>query len=298
MNVKFILLPLLALTVIACGQKKDTASLPVVEFSSDKQKLSYSLGSDYAKRVVNNGIDQLIDVNVTIDGFEKALNDADYSYCEKTLEEAFGVNFMDIDSTKKVQGSECFGKIEASGFYQWLKQVNQVNSIDLKYLSYGYRDALLKRDTLVEQGERASLLTKFQTEIQTQLMDKMNELEKPFFENAKALKNTRVIDGGIVIETLREGKGSSPKTSDQVTVNYVLTNTLGDTLDSSFKRSQPLTISLQSVIPGWTMSFPHLKKGGEYNLYIPSNLGYGMSKGALKFYVELIDFGPATAPAQ
>lgn len=298
MKLQFVLLALLVSSVFSCSQKEENTSLPVVEFSSEKQKLSYSLGADYAKRVLNSEIDELVEVSTVIENFEKSLNDSDYSYCEETLLDAFGVNFMDVDSTKKKQGSECFGKVEASGVYKWLKQVNQIDNIDLNYISYGYRDALLKRDTLINQGERASLLSKFQSGIQTEMMNKMNELEQPFFENAKALNNARTIDGGIVIETLKEGKNGSPKTSDEVTVNYILTNTLGDTLESSFKRGQPLTISLQSVIPGWTMSFPHLKKGGEYNLYIPSSLGYGMSKGALKFYVELISFGPSPAVAQ
>jgi FKBP-type peptidyl-prolyl cis-trans isomerase len=166
-----------------------------------------------------------------------------------------------------------------------------LDNFDFKYVAIGYRHALNKKDTLLKDGERASLLTKFQTEVQTAQMNKMKTLDKPFLDNAKSLPNTRTIDGGIVIETIQEGKGGSPAVSDEVIAHYILTNPKGDTLESSFDRNQPLTIGLQSVIPGWTMSFPQLKKGGKYRLFIPSELAYG--NGALCFYVELINFGAA-----
>ena len=85
---------------------------------------------------------------------------------------------------------------------------------------------------------------------------------------------------------------------DDVEAHYILTNAVGDTMESSFDRGQPLKISLQSVIPGWTMSFPQLKKGGKYRLFIPSELAY--KQGALCFYIELVNYGKAgtIVPAQ
>lgn len=219
------------------------------------------------------------------------MNDKDYTSCQQTVIEAFGMNFMSPDSTKRESGSLCFGKLNGSRMYQMLKEVDQLQNFDLNYLAHGYSDALNKRDTLLDEGEKASLLTKFQTEVQTAQANKMKALDQPFLDNAKTLKNARVIDGGIIIETITEGKGKSPVVTDDVTAHYILTNTTGDTMESSFDRNSPLTIGLQSVIPGWTMAFPQLKKGGKYRLYIPSELAYG--KGALCFYVELLDFKPS-----
>src|SRR5690606_26239586 len=284
---KLFLITLPLAMLVACGEKK----AEVLTFESEKQKLSYALGADYASPIVNAGQEaDILDLEAMANGFEASLNEEDYSSCQQVIIDAFGMNFMSPDSTKKIPGSECFGKMNGSRLYMMLKQVDKINDFDLKYLAHGYRDALFKRDTILDKAERASLLTKFQTEVQTSQANKMKEMERPFMEKAKSIPNTRVIDGGIVIETISEGKGSSPLVSDEVVAHYILTNTQGDTMESSFDRGQPLTISLQNVIPGWTMAFPQLKKGGKYRLYIPSDLAY--QNGALCFYVELVNHGP------
>lgn len=282
-----------ALLLACSGEKQEE----VVTFESEKQKLSYALGADFAAPIVNAGQEAaILDLGALAVGFEQSLNDKDYSSCQEVVVDAFGMNFMNPDSTKRVAGSECFGKMNGSRLYQMLKEVDQLQNFDMKYLAIGYRDALNQRDTILDKGERASLLTKFQTEVQTAQVKKMKELDKPFLDKAKTLANTRTIDGGIVIETIQEGKGGSPAVSDEVVAHYILTSTAGDTLETSFDRGQPLTIGLQSVIPGWTMAFPQLKKGGKYRLYIPSELAY--QNGALCFYVELINYGPLGTTAK
>jgi len=282
-----------ALLLACSGEKQEE----VVTFESEKQKLSYALGADFAAPIVNAGQEAaILDLGALAVGFEQSLNDKDYSSCQEVVVDAFGMNFMNPDSTKRVAGSECFGKMNGSRLYQMLKEVDQLQNFDMKYLAIGYRDALNQRDTILDKGERASLLTKFQTEVQTAQVKKMKELDKPFLDKAKTLANTRTIDGGIVIETIQEGKGGSPAVSDEVVAHYILTSTAGDTLETSFDRGQPLTIGLQSVIPGWTMAFPQLKKGGKYRLYIPSELAY--QNGALCFYVELINYGPVGTTAK
>mgnify|MGYP002344609886 FL=1 len=280
--------------LLACGGEKEEE---VVTFESEKQKLSYALGADFAAPIVNAGQEAaILDLGALAVGFEQSLNDKDYSSCQEIVVDAFGMNFMNPDSTKRVAGSECFGKMNGSRLYQMLKEVEQLQNFDMKYLAIGYRDALNKRDTILDKGERASLLTKFQTEVQTAQTKKMKEMDKPFLDKAKTLANTRTIDGGIVIETIQEGKGGSPAVSDEVVAHYILTSTAGDTLETSFDRGQPLTIGLQSVIPGWTMAFPQLKKGGKYRLYIPSELAY--QNGALCFYIELLNYGPVGTTAK
>jgi peptidylprolyl isomerase len=65
------------------------------------------------------------------------------------------------------------------------------------------------------------------------------------------------------------------KTGSTVTVDYVgVACTTGKTFGSSFG-SQPLTISLTSVIPGWQRGIPGMRVGGVRVLGIPSRLGYG-----------------------
>mgnify|MGYP001431521475 CR=1 FL=1 len=102
---------------------------------------------------------------------------------------------------------------------------------------------------------------------------------------------------GIVITTLNEGTGASPKSSENVKVHYrgVLEN--GKEFDSSYSRGQPATFPLNRVIPCWTEGVQTMKTGGKAKLVCPPALAYG-SRGVpgtippdstLVFEVELLE---------
>lgn len=102
---------------------------------------------------------------------------------------------------------------------------------------------------------------------------------------------------GIVITTLKEGAGASPKSTETVKVHYrgVLEN--GKEFDSSYGRGQPATFPLNRVIACWTEGVQTMKVGGKAKLLCPANLAYG-SRGVpgtippdatLIFEVELLE---------
>jgi FKBP-type peptidyl-prolyl cis-trans isomerase FkpA len=80
---------------------------------------------------------------------------------------------------------------------------------------------------------------------------------------------------GIVITTLKEGSGDSPKSTNTVKVHYRGTLPDGQEFDSSYKRGQPASFPLNRVIPCWTEGVQTLKVGGKARLVCPSNLAYG-----------------------
>lgn len=102
---------------------------------------------------------------------------------------------------------------------------------------------------------------------------------------------------GIVITTLKEGAGASPKPADMVKVHYRGTLTDGKEFDSSYKRGQPATFALNRVIPCWTESVQTMKVGGKVKLLCPPNLAYGSrgvpgvipANASLVFEVELLE---------
>ena len=102
---------------------------------------------------------------------------------------------------------------------------------------------------------------------------------------------------GIVITTLKQGSGTSPKSVDVVKVHYKGTLTDGKEFDSSYKRGQPATFALNRVIPCWTEGVQTMKPGGKAKLVCPPNLAYG-SRGVpgtipvdatLVFEIELLE---------
>jgi peptidylprolyl isomerase len=62
--------------------------------------------------------------------------------------------------------------------------------------------------------------------------------------------------------------------------------------DSSVVRGQPITFSLDGVIPGWTEGLQLMFEGEKARLWIPEALAYkgaeGKPKGMLVFDVELL----------
>ncbi|MBK7422945.1 MAG: FKBP-type peptidyl-prolyl cis-trans isomerase [Propionivibrio sp.] len=117
------------------------------------------------------------------------------------------------------------------------------------------------------------------------------------FPVAAAEPRVETTASGIVITTLKEGTGASPKSSETVKVHYrgVLEN--GKEFDSSYSRGQPATFPLNRVIPCWTEGVQTMKIGGKAKLVCPPALAYG-SRGVpgtippdstLVFEVELLE---------
>jgi FKBP-type peptidyl-prolyl cis-trans isomerase FklB len=102
---------------------------------------------------------------------------------------------------------------------------------------------------------------------------------------------------GIQYEVLKEGSGPQPLASDTVKAHYKGSLLDGKEFDSSFRRNQPFTAPLRSLIKGWQEVLPLMKEGSHWRLWIPSDLAYG-DRGAgsdipggatLVFEVELLN---------
>lgn len=73
----------------------------------------------------------------------------------------------------------------------------------------------------------------------------------------------------------REGDGTHPTISDQVTIHYRGYTLDGNVFDASYDKGQPITYPLSGFVDGWKQGIPLISKGGAGQLFLPSNLGYG-----------------------
>lgn len=132
------------------------------------------------------------------------------------------------------------------------------------------------------------------------MQDKIETQKKAgiaFLETNKTKERVHVLPEGIQYEVLREGNGAQPVISSTVKAHYKGALLDGREFDSSFRRNQPFTAPLRSLIKGWQIAIPLMKTGSHWRLWIPSDLAYG-DRGAgsdipggatLIFEVELLE---------
>jgi|GEM_PF-2488585 len=99
--------------------------------------------------------------------------------------------------------------------------------------------------------------------------------------------------GGLRFCILRRGEGTVYPTADsQVRVHYTGWTTDGVMFDSSHTRGEPISLPVNGVIRGWTMSLTHMTEGQLRRVWIPEELAYdgaeGRPAGMLVFDVELV----------
>jgi len=105
----------------------------------------------------------------------------------------------------------------------------------------------------------------------------------------------------LVVKDLKTGHGKAAKAGDKLSVNYVgVSCSTGKAFDASYPRHQPfsLTLGQGQVIPGWDQGLVGMKEGGQRELIIPAELGYGATgSGSIKpnetliFVVDLVKIG-------
>ncbi|MBN8862348.1 MAG: FKBP-type peptidyl-prolyl cis-trans isomerase [Sphingobacteriales bacterium] len=132
------------------------------------------------------------------------------------------------------------------------------------------------------------------------MQDKIEAQKKAgiaFLETNKTREGVHVLPEGIQYEIIREGNGAQPVISSTVKAHYKGALLDGREFDSSFRRNQPFTAPLRSLIKGWQIAIPQMKTGSHWRLWIPSDLAYG-DRGAgsdipggatLMFEVELLE---------
>ena len=186
--------------------------------------------------------------------------------------------------------------------------------IDPETVLKGLKDAYSGK-SLMTDDEVRTVLTDLNKEIRTKQQEKRTqqgqknkeEGEKFLAEN-KTKPGVITLPSGLQYKILAEGKGESPKSNDEVTVNYRGTLIDGTEFDSSSKTGHPLVRPANLLVKGWTEALQLMKPGAKWQLFLPSELAYG-DRGSrqigpnatLLFDVELISFkslpppSPATA---
>jgi FKBP-type peptidyl-prolyl cis-trans isomerase len=179
----------------------------------------------------------------------------------------------------------------------------QAVEVDPAIVLRGLKDALAARKMLLTDEEAKAALMQLQAEVRNKQMEKMkvaSELNKKegveFLAANKAKDGIVTLPSGLQYKILTEGTGPKPAATDTVSCNYRGTLISGAEFDSSYKRGQPASFPVNGVIKGWTEALQLMPVGSKWQLFVPSELGYGdrgagaeIGPGAtLIFEVELL----------
>jgi FKBP-type peptidyl-prolyl cis-trans isomerase FklB len=180
--------------------------------------------------------------------------------------------------------------------------------VDTSILLRGLKDGLAGSKPLLTDDEARAAMVTLQTDLRKKQEEKIlvqgeaNKKEgEAFLAENKTKDGVVTLPSGLQYKILKEGTGPKPTAADTVVCNYKGTLLDNTEFDSSYKRGQPATFPVGGVIKGWTEALQLMPVGSKWQLFIPSELGYGARGGpgggigpnaTLVFEVELMSIQP------
>ncbi|MBT8441746.1 MAG: FKBP-type peptidyl-prolyl cis-trans isomerase [Gammaproteobacteria bacterium] len=167
---------------------------------------------------------------------------------------------------------------------------------ELVMVQEGLRDALAGSAIELDEATYGQRLNDIAQQRMAATAVREEAAARDYIEKMAAEEGADTTASGIVILELQAGSGASPNSNSTVTAHYHGTLRDGTVFDSSVKRGQPFTSSLERVIPCWREAIPTMKEGGKSKITCPPELAYGErgsgaipGGSALTFEVELIE---------
>jgi FKBP-type peptidyl-prolyl cis-trans isomerase FklB len=178
-------------------------------------------------------------------------------------------------------------------------KAQNVPDVNVSLIAKGIEE-VLNDDSTVTAQEAQMFLTAYFTELRNKEAEKNKEEGQAWLEENRSRPGVVETESGLQYKVIEEGTGKSPTASDRVKCHYEGRLIDGTIFDSSYERGQPAEFALRGVIRGWTEGLQLMKEGGKYELYIPSDLGYGPRGGGqligpnatLIFVIELLEVVP------
>lgn len=178
---------------------------------------------------------------------------------------------------------------------------------DVDALAQGMRDKVTPGGTpLMTDQQVQALMMSFQQEMQQKAMAKQQmaagenlEKGKAFLAANKNKPGVTELPNGLQYKVIKPGTGANPAPGSSVTIRYRGKLIDGTEFDSSYKNGpDPVTFNLNGLIQAWKIALPMMKEGATWEIYCPSELGYGMQappnigpNQVLVFEIELVKAG-------
>jgi len=163
----------------------------------------------------------------------------------------------------------------------------------------GFRAGLRGDSLPYTQAEAQAIVEQFGESITTRIGERTRRDGEAFLTEYSAREGVVTTESGLRYRTVREGDGPSPTAANDVVVHYEGMLPDSTVFDSSYRRGEPVRFPVTGVIPGFTEALQLMRTGGQYEIVLPPDLGYGDSPQGpggpgqtLIFTVELLEVLP------
>lgn len=116
-----------------------------------------------------------------------------------------------------------------------------------------------------------------------------------FMENLLDEEGICQLPKGILYKVLNEGNGKQAQPRSVVSVFYKGSLIDGKVFDDNTQQGYPDAFRLSDLIVAWQIAIPQMKEGDKWQIFVPSELGYGKrgthgipGNSTLIFEIELV----------
>jgi FKBP-type peptidyl-prolyl cis-trans isomerase FklB len=183
--------------------------------------------------------------------------------------------------------------LSVANFY---KQQN-ITNINTAMVTRAINDVNKKGKLLLDEQQANQCIVNYMQKSKAEKSSGNKKIGEAFLAANKTKPGVVALPSGLQYSIIKAGTGLRPGLTDKVMVHYHGTLIDGKVFDSSVERGQPIELSVNGVIPGWTEALQLMPVGSKWKLFIPSNLAYGDQQAGplitpgstLIFDVELLD---------
>jgi FKBP-type peptidyl-prolyl cis-trans isomerase len=134
---------------------------------------------------------------------------------------------------------------------------------------------VLEKDSTVAMQEAQMYLSKYFTELQRRRTEEKIAEGRKFLEDNKTAPGVIETASGLQYKVIQEGTGKSPMQIDSISCHMVGKTLDGTIFQNTYERGRPAVFSIARNPSGLVEGLQLMKEGGKYELYVPSDLGYG-----------------------
>jgi len=160
------------------------------------------------------------------------------------------------------------------------------------------RDADFTKQFKIDPNEMNDLFNGFLEKRRSGVSMMNLQKGEKFLESNGKKEGVVTTESGLQYKIIEAGNDVKPGPQDTVWVRYKGTLLDGTVFDEVAEDAEPIRLTLNRVVPGWTEGLQLIGEGGKIDLFLPAALGYGEQgnqaiapNSTLIFNVELTKVG-------